>query len=144
MAAPEGFNLLYQSLKFGLISPQPGLLSSTKEIMLEVILLIKTSPDQLPDLRRSESINVDTPVPLQDPVSTVPRRLITTSMAYSDVQEVSSEEEEKEVEKQEEVRLMLPIDFEVEEGEESEASQLVSEDYDSENDYQESSASASI
>ena len=39
---------------------------------------------------------------------------------------------------------MLPIDFELEEAEESEASQLVSEDYDSENDYQESSASASI
>ena len=52
-------------------------------------------------------------------------------MAYSDVQEVSSEEEEKEAEKREEVRLMIPIDFEVEEGEESEASQVVPEDYDS-------------
>ena len=40
VAAPEGFNLLYQSLKFGLISPQAGLLSSTKEIMLEMIQLL--------------------------------------------------------------------------------------------------------
>ena len=94
-----------------------------------MILLIKASPDKLPDHRRSVSINEDTPVPLQDPVSTVPRRLITTSMAYSDVQEVSSEEEEEK--KPEEVRLMLPIDFEVEEGEESEASQVVYGDYDS-------------
>ena len=38
-------------------------------------------------------------------------------MAYSDVQEVSSEVAET----QEEVRLMLPIDFELEEAEESEA-----------------------
>ena len=89
-------------------------------IMLEMILLIKSSPDQLPDHSRSESINEDTLVPLQDLVRTVP-------MAYSDVQEVSSEVAET----QEEVRLMLPIDFELEEAEESEASQLVSEDYDS-------------
>ena len=101
--------------------------------MLEMILLIKSSPDQLPDHSRSESINEDTLVPLQDLVRTVP-------MAYSDVQEVSSEVAET----QEEVRLMLPIDFGLVKAEESEASQLVSEDYDSENDYQESSASASI
>ena len=45
-------------------------------------------------------------------------------MAYSDVQEVSSEVAET----QEEVGLMLPIDFGLVEEEERKASQLVSED----------------
>ena len=66
--------------------------------MLEMILLIKSSPDQLPDLSRSESINEDTLVPLQDLVRTVP-------MAYSDVQEVSSEVAETQVDASHRLRV---------------------------------------
>ena len=132
-AAPEAFNILYQSLKLALITPQPGLLSTTREVFLEMILLIKCPPPvQLSDPR---SINDDSPVLLPDPVRKVPPRLITRSMVFSasDVQEESSEEE---TESQEEVKLMLPIHFELEEGEqvtdeESQASQLIFEGYDS-------------
>ena len=109
--AAEGYNILYQSLKVALISPHAGLLSTTRELMLEMIILIKCSINIIPDLRKSEAINDGTP--LQDPVRTVPRRLITTSMAYSEVLEDSSEEEK---ERQEEVRLMLPVHFQVELG----------------------------
>ena len=39
-AAPEGLNFLSMCLKVAQISPQPGLLSTTKEIMLEMIQLL--------------------------------------------------------------------------------------------------------